>query len=544
MLFGDRFPLKASKLQRLFSKPFIHWNDAVSTFKTHSGRNTGADMGLHACTFPLLTSFLSQMSGATESIETMIDTNVKKEIEKNRKLLRPIVDTVIFCGRLGLPLRGHRDDSKYQPEVGQYSTTGNVGDFVESLNFRVRDGDYNLESHLKDCGKNRSYISKTSQSKIIKCCGEVISDEIIEEMKKSKFYSIIADEAADSSHKEQLSLVLRFVDSSMNIREEFLSFLHCKWGLSGEQLSKLIIDALNDLTLSVDDCRGQGYDGAGAVAGHINGLAAHILRHNPKALYTHCFSHRLNLSICDMLSILEVNKMLKHVSDVANFINVSQTRNIPFATKVKESDINTKKAKLLSVCKTRWVERVDGLDTFQELFVPVVQTLDDLASNAKPSLSTDASSLLTHISRFDFIASLVITRNILDTTLPVTQLLQGKSIDVMDGVHLITSLKNEVTRMRNSIDRFHDIWYKEALNLAQEISVLEWMPRTVGRQTTRSNHPAQSISDYYKLTITIPLIDHLYTSLEARFDLNSIRIYKGLSIVPVKMMNLTMKGID
>ena len=135
--------------------------------------------------------------------------------------------------------------------------------------------------------------------------------------------------------------------------------------MSGEQIAKLIIDALNDLTLSVDDCRGQGYDGAGAVAGHINGLAAHILRHNPKALYTHCFSHRLNLSICDTLSTLEVIKMLKHVSDVANFINVSQTRNIPFATKVKESDIIIKKAKLLSVCKTRWVERVGDLDNFQ-----------------------------------------------------------------------------------------------------------------------------------------------------------------------------------
>ena len=174
-------------------------------------------MGLHACTFPLLTSFLSH---------AMIDTNVKKEIEKNRKILRPIVDTVIFCGGLGLPLRGNRDDSKYHPEVGQYSTTGNFGDFVESLNFRVRGCDYNLESHLNDYGKNRSYISMTSQNKIIKLCGEVISDKIIEEVKKSKFYSIIADEAADSSHKAQLSLVLRFVESSMNIREEFLSFFY------------------------------------------------------------------------------------------------------------------------------------------------------------------------------------------------------------------------------------------------------------------------------------------------------------------------------
>ena len=44
--------------------------------------------------------------------------------------------------------------------------------------------------------------------------------------------------------------------------------------LSGAQLAKLILEALGDLTLSIEDCCGQGYDGAGAVAGHINGLSA------------------------------------------------------------------------------------------------------------------------------------------------------------------------------------------------------------------------------------------------------------------------------
>jgi hypothetical protein len=62
-----------------------------------------------------------------------------------------------------------------------------------------------------------------------------------------------------------MSLVLRFVDTDMNIREEFIAFLHCKWGLSGAQL---VLEALNDLTLSIEDCRGQGYDGAGSVAAH------------------------------------------------------------------------------------------------------------------------------------------------------------------------------------------------------------------------------------------------------------------------------------
>ena len=542
VLFGDRFPTKTGRISRLFSEPLCHWNDAASTLKRHVVVN-----GLHSCTFPILTSLLSQISGAAQSIDVVIDNNLKEEVRKNRQILNPIVDSVIFCGRLGLPLRGHRDDAKYHPEVGKYST-GGVGNFVESLNFRVRAGDEVLENHLRNCGKNRTYISKTSQNRIINNCGEVIVDKIIHDIKESKFYTIIADEASDSSHKEQLSLVLRFVDCDMNIREEFISFLHCKWGLSGKQLARLILEALDALTLSIDDCRGQGYDGAGAVAGHINGLSAQILRANPKALYTHCYSHRLNLTICDSLNILEVNNMLKHVKDASNFINPYQTRNIPFEQHIKDYESNLKKSRLTDVCRTRWVERVEGLDVFQELFVPLYHTRDDMSTNLegqfKPSLSSDASSLLTLISRFDFVVALVITRNILDLTLPVTQLLQGKSIDVMDGIHLIDSLKNDVTKLRNSVDTFHETWYEEALELAEQVDIEEWKPRTVGRQTTRANIPHNSISEYYKFTITIPLIDHLNSSLEARFDLDSVNVYKGLCIIPVKLLSLVRKGIN
>ena len=250
----------------------------------------------------------------------------------------------------------------------------------------------------------------------------------------------------------------------MNVREEFICFLHYKWGLSGKNLPKLILEALDDLTLPIDNCRGQGYGGAGA--GHINGLAGHILRLNPKALYTHCYSHRLNLSVCDTLSILKV-KMLKDVGQAANFINISETRNMLFADHIEDSDLNTKKIKLVSLCKTRWVEWVESLDTFQDLFIPLIDTLHDIANNVsgetKPSLSADASSLLTLITKFDFIVALVITRHILDATLLVTQLLQGKSIDIMDGFHLIQMLKNNVTQMRTNTDFYHNTCYEEAL---------------------------------------------------------------------------------
>ena len=141
-----------------------------------------------------------------------------------------------------------------------------------------------------------------------------------------------------------------------------------------------------------------------------------------------------------------------------------------------------------------------------------------------PHIAIDADNLLTLISRFDFIVALVITRNILDATLPVTKLLQGKSIDIMNGIHLITSLKNGILKMRNAIDTTHDAWYDEALTLAEAAGIDEWKPRTVGKQTSRGNPPHASVSEYYKRLITIPLLDHFHSSLEARFNIDSVNV--------------------
>ena len=242
------------------------------------------------------------------------------------------------------------------------------------------------------------------------------------------------------------------------------------------------------------------------MAGHINGLSAHILKLNSKALYTHCYCHRLNLSVCDALAIVEVKNMMKHVNEISHFINISQTRNIPFEVSIKAhcSASDTKKTKLVDVCRTRWVEHIEGMDTFQELFIPLYHVLEDMAGNA-----------LSHfrlISTFDFIVVFLITRHVLDVTLPVTQLLQGNSLDIMDGSHLITSLKDNMILMRDSVDTYHDAWYQEAVVLAGELNIEESKPSTVGRQTARGNHPFTSVSEYYKRTITIPLIDHFNSS--------------------------------
>ena len=83
------------------------------------------------------------------------------------------------------------------------------------------------------------------------------------------------------------------------------------------------------------------------------------------------------------------------------------------------------------------------------------------------------------------------------------------------------------------------------MQLASKVDVEESKLRTLaGRQTTRANPPFQSVSQHFKQTITIPLIDHFNSSLKARFDLDSANVYKWLCVIPEKMLSLSRKGID
>lgn len=120
----------------------------------------------------------------------------------------------------------------------------------------------------------------------------------------------------------------------------------------------------------------------------------------------------------------------------------------------------------------------------------------------------------------------------------MTQLLQAKTSDIMDGINLIQALKHLGMLIRNDIDSYHKTWYEQAVSLARKVEIEEAVPRTAGRQTMRDDLPFSSSSEYYKRVITIPVIDHLNSNLKTRFDDSSVKAYYGISIVPTKMLSL------
>ena len=67
-----------------------------------------------------------------------------------------------------------------------------------------------------------------------------------------------------------------------------------------ETLTNALKDVLINRVLLVGQCRGQAYDGAPNVAGHLSGVAAHMKTEQPAALIMHCFAHSLSLCLQDV----------------------------------------------------------------------------------------------------------------------------------------------------------------------------------------------------------------------------------------------------
>ena len=88
--------------------------------------------------------------------------------------------------------------------------------------------------------RNAQYLSLQIQNKIISIIAYgILQKDLIDEVKKVKFFTILADEV-ESHHVEQLPICVRFVDKSNDIREEFLEFGRCTQ-VNGEAISNEIL---------------------------------------------------------------------------------------------------------------------------------------------------------------------------------------------------------------------------------------------------------------------------------------------------------------
>lgn len=150
-------------------------------------------------------------------IERRIHKQTEKEKKQNRLLLKTSIESVKWLALQGCAFRGH-DES---PE------STNRGNYIELIKLHGRANKEIDDVVLENAAKNAKYTSPRIQKEILKIIADCVRHKIREEIGDAKF-CILVDEAVDESHKEQMAIILRYVDGDGFVRERFFEVVSVK----------------------------------------------------------------------------------------------------------------------------------------------------------------------------------------------------------------------------------------------------------------------------------------------------------------------------
>lgn len=183
----------------LVKTPFNRWVKKTEVIDKHEQLSYRSSALIEAG------DFKTAMLKPEKSIEGYLTAEAARIVAKNRRIITAMAECIAFCGRKGIALRGHRDDATAEDDK-------NRGNFIALVKFRAASGDTILKDHIENGPKNATYTSKNVQNELIAILGNQIRTHILEKVKAAQYYSILADEVTDISRKEQLALVVRYVD--------------------------------------------------------------------------------------------------------------------------------------------------------------------------------------------------------------------------------------------------------------------------------------------------------------------------------------------
>jgi hypothetical protein len=476
-------------------------------------------------------AFLYTMDKPEEAIFSRLSTQAADNIEANCQVLTSLFRITEVLGRQGLAFRGSNDDGVLQEE--------NCSNFNALLQLAINSGDENLRRHLEENEKRRcTYVSKTTQNRLIGILGDQLLNRILQEVRTAQHFSLLADEVSDASNWEQLSVVMRFVDSDQKIREEFIGFIKCA-DITGETLFRNLQDQLREWGLDANNIRGQGYDGASNMTGKFKGVKSRFLEENDKALFFHCASHCLSLCVVKACRLPSVTNMMGTLKQLSLFFSLSPKRQRKLEQVIKETLPDSKKSKLVDLCRTRWVEKHKALETFSNLYLTVFDTLAQMCEDTDTWDSetlTKATGFLHTIASSSFMVSFIVVRNCLRYLKPLTVKLQKLEKDIVEAYKEISIVSTTISTLRENVDTVFGEWFEEVTTLAGDLSTNVTVPRQACRQTQRDNPPAATPEQYMNRSIAIPFLDHLSCELKDRFK-NSELAVDGLSLVPSTFAN-------
>ncbi|CAN6697955.1 unnamed protein product [Malus baccata var. baccata] len=360
------------------TKGFTNWRKGPENFRVHEG-GVGS---LHNKAMQQAKDLMTQK----QHIETFVIKQTDEARVNYHTLLSGALDCTRWLLRQGLAFRGHDESLKSSNRVV-----------------------------FENAPKNLKYTSSDIQKDLVRACAIETINAITKDI-EGTFFSLLVDGSRDASNKEQMAMVLRYVNKKGEAIEKFLGVQHVS-STTSSSLEEAIERLFATTNLSMSKLREQGYDGASNMRGELNGLKANILNKYPQAFYIHCFAHQLQLALVFVA---------KENEDVANFfINANRLVNL-IGSSCKRRD----------ALKEKQQEQIQKALHLGNLETAVMEVVEWIKSDRNQDNLSEATGLFKDIQTFDFVFHLFLMRLILGITNELSQALQKKDQDIVNAMAL------------------------------------------------------------------------------------------------------------
>uniref|UniRef100_A0A2N9ELF0 TTF-type domain-containing protein n=1 Tax=Fagus sylvatica TaxID=28930 RepID=A0A2N9ELF0_FAGSY len=319
-------------------------------------------------------------------VDKLFEKQSSKEIQDNWLRLKASIDSVQWLALQGCAFRGH-DESL---------DSINRGNFVELVKL-VSTYDHRVAGVvLENAPRNAKYTSPTIQKEILHIIASKVRDAIREEIGDAKF-CIIIDEARDESKKEQMAIILRFVDKDGFLKERFFHIVHVR-DTTALTLKKEICAVLSCYNLHIENIRGQGKR-----------------------------------------------------NDELQATQAEQIENMIASNEIETGRGLNQSCTLQRVEDTRWGSHFQSISSLIKMFDATCSILYTISKEgANYQQRGDAEGAYKVLTSFEFIFILHMMKEIMGITDILCQVLQKKSQDILNAMVLISTTKSLIQNLREN----------------------------------------------------------------------------------------------
>ena len=413
---------------------FSNWKKSIEKFTEHQ------KSGCHK----QAVYQLEQSRKAPPVLAQLSDAHRRQQATARRCLMK-VLQATKYLLRQGLAYRGHSERD---------------GNLYQLLKIQTED-DSDLAVWLE---KSTNFMSHECIDEIQNMFSHRLLRGIVADIKcQSKIFAVVVDGTQDITSKEQLSICIRYVDSELQVIEDFVGLYQIA-ETTGHAIAETVEDALLRLGLDASLLRGQTYDGGANMAGTLNGCQAVLRRKYPLALHFHCAAHCVHLvaeraSESDVL----VRDCLQWVHELGKLYKRSTKFNSIFQAVVSETDDSSSpSAHIKPLCPTRWLCRHPAVVSVVDKYTVILDSLREMADSQHSETAVKAQALHDKFSNGTMLLGLRIAMCFTAPLHELSRVLQARRESISGMVECVKAVRSDLDSKRN------DEYFREILQDVQK----------------------------------------------------------------------------